>query len=117
MSHWVYLQYDDGRTCRVPPHREGATYPLGGEGEDEAELSVTYNYEAHYRRVLHPDGLRWLHGRHARDCIEALERAVRELGTTPSENYWDPTEGNAGYALSILLSWARLHPDARFHVG
>ncbi len=26
--------------------------------------------------------------------------------------YWAPTSGNAGYALNILLGWAKIHPDA-----
>lgn len=115
MSHWVYLQYDDGRVCIVPPHREGANYAI--DGETEAELSVTYNYNGLFREALDPQGLRWLNGKIARDCIERLEHAIEALGTTPSDDYWQPTPGNAGYALSILLSWARLHPEARFHVG
>ena len=33
--------------------------------------------------------------------------AIRDGGA-----YWKPTPGNAGYALNILLGWAREHPDA-----
>ena len=29
-------------------------------------------------------------------------------------DYWAPTPGNAGYALNILLDWARQYPEATF---
>ncbi|MDE2102426.1 MAG: hypothetical protein KGL39_34590 [Patescibacteria group bacterium] len=38
---------------------------------------------------------------------EAIAAGVVEDGG----GYWKPTPGNAGYALSILLSWAIQHPN------
>jgi len=43
-----------------------------------------------------------------------LQKAISLLGTERDPDYWKATEGNAGYALSILLGWARLHPTAKF---
>ena len=38
-----------------------------------------------------------------------LRQAIELIGnTTPSNNYWDATRGNAGYSSSILLAWAEL---------
>ena len=53
----------------------------------------------------------------AADAIPLLENAVARLGTLRDEDYWQPTDGNAGAALAVLLGWARLHPDAVFHVS
>lgn len=55
---------------------------------------------------------RWLKIRdwdeHTVDFKVALAAgAIRDGGA-----YWKPTEGNAGYALNILLGWARMHPEA-----
>ena len=54
---------------------------------------------------------------YAKDTIAALESAVNKLGTKTSSDYWKPTKGNAGYALSILLSWARQYPEAVWDVS
>ena len=44
---------------------------------------------------------------HQEFLAELLEKdLIRDGG-----GYWKPTDGNAGYALSILLSWAQLHPQ------
>ena len=44
---------------------------------------------------------------HADFLAELLAKdLVRDGG-----GYWKPTDGNAGFALSILLSWAQLHPQ------
>jgi len=40
-----------------------------------------------------------------------LKRVVDKLGVKRFENYWAPTPGNAGYAASILLRWAKQYPD------
>ena len=52
-----------------------------------------------------------MHKKTARDTTARLERAVETLGTQRDDDYWKPTPGNAGYALSILLKWARQHPN------
>ena len=102
-----------GRPVKVDRHEEGGTYAVGGI--TEASLNVTYNYGKYFRRCLDAEnGIRWLYGRKAKDCIEPLQAAVNTLGTDRDTNYWNVTPGNAGYALSILLRWARQWPDAVF---
>jgi hypothetical protein len=115
MSWWVYLQDASNQSVSVEPHQSGGTYRIGGCGE--AELNVTYNYSKWYHLALDKDtGLKWLHGKMARECIERLTVAVNQLGTKQAADYWASTRGNAGYALNILLTWARANPDAIFTV-
>ena len=112
MSYDISL-VKDRNSVKVGLHREGGTYCL--TGSDSAEMNITYNYAWFYYKFLDVDkGIRWLYGRKAKDCIKRLEEAVEELGTDIYEDYWAPTPGNAGYALSILLGWARDNPDAVF---
>lgn len=112
MSYDVSLERD-GRPVEVQQHSEGGTYVIGGT--NSAELNITYNYSPYFYEHLDKDkGLRWLYGRKAKDCITRLEQAVKALGTKQSHDYWEKTAGNAGYALNILLGWAKQHPDAMF---
>ena len=95
----------------VARHADGGTYALGGT--TYAELNVTYNYGKHYYQHLDEEkGLRWLYGKTGAETVERLELAVKALGTEQVADYWNPTPGNAGYALNILLGWAKQHPDA-----
>lgn len=129
MSWWVYLvndlekfegdseDYNDA-VCEVETHAEGGTYVMGGI--DRAELNITYNYGGHFRDAiegLKELGLYGLDKQQAGDWIERLEKAVSILGTERGEDYWASTEGNAGYALSILLGWAKQYPNAWFIVS
>lgn len=114
MSWWVSLN-EDNKSVKVELFAEGGTLPIGGT--TDAELNITYNYsELCYRYLDKEQGLRWLHQKRAKDCIEKLENAVEELGTKQDKDYWKPTPGNAGYALNILLGWARQYPEAKFEV-
>lgn len=147
MSWWVYLEdrtaepwcsynqnkpwepdFEGDERCTVPcypsvvvePFSEGGTYVLGGS--TVAELNITYNYSKLYYMALESrKGLRALHDQRAGDMIEHLECAVEMLCTgmasRPSKDYWEPTPGNAGRALKLLLSWARQYPDAYFRVS
>lgn len=104
-----------GLPVSVERHEEGGTYRVGGT--TEAVLNVTYNYSRQYRPLNGDRSLQeWLGGRRASECADDLRSAVAELGTERSDNYWDATPGNAGYALSILLRWAEDNPDATFEV-
>ncbi len=120
MSWWVCLVKDleDGtwEALSVESHQEGGIYVV--DGSEEADLNVTYNYGQHFRDALNSeDGIKWLHERRAGDCIGRLERAVILLGVYRDKDYWAATPGNAGHALSILLQWARQHPNAYFKVS
>lgn len=115
MSWWVSLS-KDGKLVKVESHVEGATYCLGGS--DGADLNITYNYSPHYyNRLDKRKGLRWLDGKKAKEALARLERGVKELGTEKDNDYWKSTLGNAGYALSVLLKWAKRHPEAIFRVN
>ncbi len=111
MSYDINLSYPESGRAQVETFAEGGTYVLGGS--TDASLNVTYNYGSFYYEYLDKElGIRWLYGKQAKDTVERLQHAVEALGTERSDDYWEKTPGNAGYALSILLSWARLHPDA-----
>ena len=114
MSYWVYLQDKKGEKLTVGFHdAEGGIYKLGGSVD--AELNITYNYSPYYyQQIDKKNGLRWLDGKKAEDCAKRLERAVKALGTEQNDDYWKPTAGNAGYALSVLLAWAKECPDGIF---
>jgi hypothetical protein len=86
-------------------------------GTNRAELNVTYNYSPFYHEYLDKkEGLEFLDGKKAEECIPRLEKAVSILGVeTDTDDYWKATKGNA--ALAILLSWAKQHPNAIFKVS
>lgn len=116
MSWDVYLKNTDGKVVSVEKFEEGGTYLVGGS--TEANLNITYNYSWFYYKCLDKKkGLKWLSGKTSIGCIDRLQAAVNELGTNRWKDYWTPTPGNAGYALSILLEWAKDNPDAIFEVN
>lgn len=118
MSYDISLHDDDGQILTVRHHEgEGGTYAIGGS--DAADLNITYNYGECYKLVFdNYSGLRdLLDGKRASDVLPILTRAVDRLGTRRYQDYWAPTPGNAGYALNILLDWARERPDAIFRVS
>jgi len=93
----------------------GGIYAMGGT--NECDLNITYNYSKYYYKLLCPiRGLRCLDKQEAKDCIDVLQKAVEKLGTTTGDDYWEATEGNAGYSLNVLLNWAKEHPDGIFEV-
>ena len=97
-------------TRQVQRHEmRGGTYAVGGS--NEAWLNITYNYSKHYYPVL-GHGLNELDGKTIAEVSPALEQAVKILGTYRSLDYWEATPGNAGAALSDLLSMFKLcHED------
>ena len=97
MSWDIELVDEKGNVCDVDEHEEGGTYVLGGIGK--AELNVTYNYGKHFDFKI-------LNGRIAGEITPSMETTVKELGTDKYKDYWKPTKGNTGYAVSNLLGWA-----------
>ena len=88
----------------------GGTYALGGT--TEAALNITYNYASHYRRVFgSEEGIRSLYDKTGAESIPVLRAAIDKLGNDVSDNYWEPTEGNAKLALLQLLAMAQMRPD------
>jgi len=45
------------------------------------------------------------------ESIPVLKSAAEKLGDDVSDNYWEPTEGNAKTALLQLIALAQLRPD------
>lgn len=114
------LDKKTNKPVTVPYFIEGGTVQakvvngkLVPKGIETAEMDVTYNYSKHYDNI-HEDGIRWIYGKTGAEVVPVLERAVALLGTDRDDDYWKPTRGNAGHALAVLLSWARLHPEAVF---
>lgn len=121
MSYWVYLIGEDGKRVIVPNHSSGGIQLLSVcgttvMGNSKAELSVTYNYSKIYRKYF-KDSLYSLNGKTGKEVTDDLTCAVALLGKDRDSDYWKATEGNAGYALSILLGWAKLYPNATFTVN
>lgn len=88
---------------------KGGTYCLGGT--KEAWLNITYNYGDHYRRVFGEKGIRTIYGMTGAESISILKDAISKLEDDVSDDYWEPTEGNAKKALYGLLAFAQLRPD------
>lgn len=107
----------NGSIVEVEHHEaEGGTYVLGGT--TEASLNITYNYYSAYKiaDTDYPGLAEKLDGKRAEETMPWLEAMVEKLGTERYRDYWASTPGNAGYALSILLRWAKQHPDATWEV-
>ncbi len=107
MSWDVYLE-DNAGSVDVEQHEEGGTYAVGGI--KQAELNVTYNYGKHF-------SFDTLNGIKAKDTVQQLQKAIYDLGTVKSPDYWQPTEGNVGYTCEILLRWAEANPEAVWRVS
>lgn len=120
MSYDIMLVDPITRKCLqldTPHLMRGGTYILGGT--EEAALNVTYNYAAHYDKVLHVGserGIRGLHGMSGADSIPLLERAAAALKDDKVDDYWDPTEGNAKSALLQFVALAKMRPDGVWDV-
>jgi len=135
MGYSIELVDKHGDIVQVDRHTEGGTYvamtmtesrrnPATAritkgvavvDGTTNAEISITYNYSKYFRETIdNEDGIRWLYGKNAKECVPRLHGAIRELGTVRVGDYWLATPGNAGAALDILLKWAKQHPEAIF---
>lgn len=118
MSMWISLSKngsdDEKDLVIVERFQEGGTQPVGGT--TRAEVNVTYNYHE-VTKIL--DFSFWdLKGKLAGETIRVLEDLVEKLGIRAYKtDYWAPTPGNAGVVCALLLSWAKQHPDAVWHVS
>ena len=113
MGWWVTLEGDSGE---VESHTEGGVVAIGGS--EEPSMSVTYNYSPFYYNHLDKgQGFSWLNEKVAKDTVERLEKAIKELGTEQSEDYWEATPGNAGHILNVLRGWAKQYPEGVWNVS
>jgi len=109
MSYWISLNHPETKKmAEVESFEEGGNYCVGGS--NEADLNVTYNYSKHFN-------FRELHEKKASTTIKSMEKAIKKLGIKRDENYWNATEGNVGYAIKILLNWAKQFPDYVWNVN
>lgn len=90
-------------------YMRGGTYAVGGTRE--AWLNVTYNYAKYYSRVFGEKGIRTIYGMTGAESIPVIKAAMAQLKDDVSEDYWEPTEGNAKKALAQLLAFAQMRPD------
>jgi hypothetical protein len=91
---------------------KGGTHALGGT--TELWLNVTWNYGKHFRRVMGEEGIRAIYGKTGAEAIPVLKSAANQLGDDVSDDYWEPTEGNAKRAILSLMALAQLRPDGVF---
>lgn len=87
----------------------GGTYAIGGT--TEMYLNITYNYATFYYTVFGERGIRILYGKTGAETIPILKEAISKLKDDVSDDYWEPTEGNAKQALFGLLALAQMRPD------
>ena len=112
MSYDIELQ--DPVTGRVieldKPHQmKGGTYAIGGT--NLAELNITYNYCKHFYRLFGENGIRFIYGKTAAETLPLLKDGAALLGDDVSDDYWEPTEGNAKAALMQLIALSQMRPD------
>lgn len=94
------------------PHQiRGGTYCVGGTRE--LWLNITYNYSGIFCRkdVFGENGIRTIYGMTGAESIPVLQKAINALKNDVSDDYWEPTEGNAKQALYGLLAFAQMRPD------
>jgi hypothetical protein len=94
----------------LPHHMRGGTYAVGGT--TDASLNITFNYSKHFYAVVDSEnGIRGLYGKSGAESIPMLNAAIDKLGDDVSQDYWEPTEGNAKRALKQLKALAQMRPD------
>lgn len=106
MSYDIYIVDETGKTLQLDHGLRGGTYQVGGA--TEAWLNITYNYSPHFRRVLGEKGIRSIYGMDVMDSIPELAAAANALDDNVSDDYWEPTEGNARAALLNLIALAAM---------
>ena len=115
MSYWIELRSEGKHLGLREPHQEGGIISI--PAESSPILNVTYNYcRFYYDTIDAEDGIQWLRGKKAIDTVEKLAKAIATLGYHRSDDYWEVSSGNAGYALKILLNFAFEFPDAIWFV-
>ena len=116
MSYDIYLREPVGGNViefATEHYIRGGTYAVGGTRE--AWLNVTYKYGKHYYRVFGVRGIRTIYGMTGAESIPVIKAAMAQLKDDVSDDYWEPTEGNAKKALAQLLAFAQMRPDGIWH--
>lgn len=116
MSYDIYLSnagdvegFQAGSILEAKVDEDGKLVPVNST---TPHMNITYNYgKFYYESIDNELGIRWLYGKTGADTVQRLYEAVNHLGIDQSDDYWEATPGNAGYALLILLDWARKYPE------
>lgn len=90
-------------------HMRGGTYQTGGS--KELSLNITWNYSDFYYKFFGDKGIRTIYGMTGATSIPVIQQVVDKLGADVTDNYWEPSEGNAKAALLQLIALAQLRPD------
>lgn len=112
MSYDIYLKdpvTKETVTLDAPHQLRGGTFAVGGT--PEAWVNITYNYSKHYSKVLGKDGIRSIYGMTGAESIPIIKGSAAKLKDDVSDDYWEPTEGNAKRALLQLVALAQMRPD------
>lgn len=112
MSYDIYLLDPVTKEVLTIDHlhfMRGGTYCA--TGSDQLHLNVTYNYAKIYYKTMGEKGIRTIYGMSGVESMPILENAIKQLADDKTENYWEPTEGNAKAALIQLMAIARFRPD------
>ena len=114
MSYDISIIGDD--VCSpIVHHVKGGTYALGGSRN--LETNITFNYYNAFKKAFqHEDGIKILDGMECMEAIPVIVEAMKRLGDDETENYWDPTEGNAKRSLEGLLHIAALGYNGRIAI-
>lgn len=113
------LSLHDPETGRVI--ESDVAVPTGGTYAPDSralEFNVTFNYSEHIRPVMPglADGFYSVDGMPAMDFAWQLLEAIPKLGQDVSDDYWEPTEGNARRALESLLWMCMAAPHGVWRV-
>lgn len=108
MSYDISLEHNGVVTKSKNIIAEGGTQIVGGT--NKCELNITYNYSKIYSKFNF--SLKDLNGNSGKDTKDILFNLISTLGINRDDDYWKPTNGNAGYALNILMGWAKEFPEA-----
>lgn len=90
-------------------HLIGGTYVIGGT--TCAEFNITWNYSKFFREQFGENGIRELYGKTVEETLPLLSKAIATMKCLPSENYWEPIEGNARSSLIALFNLATMVPS------
>jgi len=98
----------------VPHQLRGDPYVVGGN--QQARLNITYNYLRHFLSTIDSaKGIRAIYGMTGAASIPILSAAIARLKDDSSEDYYEPTEGNARLALIQMRTLAQACPEGTWN--
>lgn len=124
MSYDISLQDHEDEYVLVPHFLEGGVVRAGINSSGElipvptyiASVNVTWNYNEVYVPRFGVSLRGMIEGKLGMETWVDLATYAAILGTDKDEDYWKPTEGNAGAILDLLAGWAVMHPTAKWWV-